>query len=104
MQKSPISVNLKRRLLALFLSVTITSSFSAGKNYNCPRTPLLGLTTPLQMGEVEKKGALVSQRRNHPAQNSTFHKINPACATCSERCSLSTTRPSIIATYLDRIY
>lgn len=55
MQKSQISVNFKRRLLALFLSVTITSSFSAGKNYNCPRTPLLGLTTPLQMGEVEKK-------------------------------------------------
>lgn len=46
-----------------------------------------------------RQGALVSLCRNHPAQHHTSHKIIPACATCSENCSLSTARQSIIATY-----
>lgn len=41
-----ISVHFKRRLLSLLQSLP----FSPGKNYNCPRTPLLGLTTPCKRG------------------------------------------------------
>lgn len=65
-----ISVNFKRRLLALCLSVTITSSISAGKNYICPRTLLRGLTTPLQKGRWGKRERLfhhaLTIRRNTP--------------------------------------